>query len=233
MSRIEGNQIIRFDRHIRLQHFVMMLSFVALVVTGLPQTFSEGPVMRWWLDIFRGVENMRIAHHWAARAFYITYFYHLFYLGYAWLFQHKSPWTICPALKDIKDAFQTILYIFGLAEEPVYDYLQYGQKIDYWFTLFLVPIIALSGLTIGNEYTLEYLPGWVLAIALVTHRGSIFLAIGFVIIVHLYYGHLAPKAFPLNPVIFTGKMTTEKYKQWFYLDYLKLIKKSNKPAKKE
>lgn len=210
-----------------------MLSFLALVVTGLPQTYPDNAVLGRLLRMFGNEENIRTAHHWAARGFYVTYFYHVIYLGINWILRHKSPWIILPNKKDVKDAFQSILYIFGLAEEPVYDYLQYGQKIDYWFTLFIAPVIALSGLTIGNEYTLEYLPGWVLAIALVTHRSSIILAVGFVTIVHFYYGHMAPKAFPLNTVIFTGKMPADKYKEWYYLDYLNRTKKSDNRETKE
>lgn len=233
VSRVEGEHIIRFDRHIRLQHFALMVSFVVLALTGLPQGYPHGPSMSWWLNIFGGAENMRLVHHWAARVFYVTYFYHLFYLGYAWLGQHKSPRTILPNIKDIKDSFQTFLYIFGLAEEPVYDHMQYGQKIDYWFTILIIPFIALSGITIGNEYILSILPGWAIAVALVTHRGTAILSIGFVVIVHFYYGHLAPKAFPFNGVIFTGKMTREKYKKWFYLEYLRLTRHLEKGQGKD
>lgn len=228
MSRIAGNYVIRFDWHIRVQHFALMVSFIILALTGLPQGFPDGPTMTWWLNFFGGVEYLRWVHHWAARAFYLTYFYHLFYLAYAWLGQHKSPRTVLPSVKDIKDAFQSMLYIFGLAEEPVYEHLQYGQKIDYWFTMLIIPFIVLSGITIGNEYILGLLPGWAIAVALITHRGAAILAIGFVVMVHFYYGHLAPKAFPFNSVIFTGKMTRGKYKQWFYLEYLRLTRQSEK-----
>ncbi|MDZ4245737.1 MAG: cytochrome C, partial [Dehalococcoidia bacterium] len=69
--------------------------------------------------------------------------------------------------------------------------------------------------------------------ALVTHRSSIILAVGFVTIVHFYYGHMAPKAFPLNTVIFTGKMPADKYKEWYYLDYLNRTKKSDNRETKE
>ncbi len=232
MSRIEGDYIVRFDWQIRLQHAVLLSSFIVLALTGLPQGFPSAPSMNWWLNLFGGVENLRFVHHWAARAFYGTLFYHLFYLGYNWLHLHKSPKIILPNIKDIKDAFQSTLYIFGLAEEPVYDYLQYGQKIDYWFTMVIVPVIALSGIAVGNEYLLAVFPGWFTAIALVIHRGLAVMSIGFVVIVHFYYGHLAPKAFPFNSVIFTGKMTRAKYKEWFYLEYRKLIGQSDEAEKK-
>lgn len=231
MSRIEGEYVVRFDRQLRLQHFVLMVSFVVLALTGLPQSFPEGPSMRWWSGLFGGGENLRWVHHWAARAFYLTYFYHLFYLGYAWLARGRSPWVILPTVKDVKDSFQSLLYILGLAEEPVYEHMQYGQKIDYWFTMLIIPVIAVSGITIGNEYLLGILPGWAIAMALVTHRGTTILAIGFVVVVHFYYGHLAPKSFPFNSVIFTGKMTRDKYKQWFYLEYLRLVKQAEKAGK--
>ncbi len=233
MSRIEGDYVIRFDRHIRLQHIVLMASFVVLSLTGLPQAFPNGPSMNWWLQLFGGIENLRLVHHWAARAFYLTYFYHLFYLGFAWLRQKRSAWTILPTVKDMKDAFQSMLHIFGLAPEPVYEHMQYGQKIDYWFTMIVVPVMAVSGITIGNEFILGILPGWAVAIAVVSHRGLAVLSIGFVVMVHFYYGHLAPRAFPFNPVIFTGKMKKEKYREWFYLEYLRLEREeAERPTEK-
>ncbi len=233
MSRIEGDYVVRFDRQLRFQHVALMSSFIILALTGLPQGFPNAPSMGWWLRLFGGSEGLRLVHHWVARVFYLTYFYHLFYLGYAWLRQHRSPWVVLPTMKDAKDAFQSTMHIAGLAKEPVYEHMQYGQKIDYWFTMLVVPVIAISGITIGNETILGILPGWAVAMALVAHRGLAVLSIGFVVMVHFYYGHLAPRAFPLNPVIFTGKMKKEKYKEWFYLEYQRLTGQSGEPEEKQ
>jgi hypothetical protein len=62
------------------------------------------------------------------------------------------------------------------------------------------------------------------AVLVTAHRDEAVLATSFIIIVHMYYGHLATTAFPVNTVMFTGKMLKSKYKQWFGREYDELTK---------
>ena len=55
----------------------------------------------------------------------------------------------------------------------------------------------------------RYFPGWSLNIASFLHRAEALLAMGYIFLVHFFMGHLRPSAFPMNPVIFTGDMSTE------------------------
>jgi hypothetical protein len=38
----------------------------------------------------------------------------------------------------------------------------------------------------------------------------------------MYYGHLQSAAFPVNTVMFTGKMMKAKYRQWFGREYAQI-----------
>ena len=40
--------ITRFDIHQRIQHVVLALSFIILVLTGLPLKFSDAGISQWW-----------------------------------------------------------------------------------------------------------------------------------------------------------------------------------------
>jgi hypothetical protein len=37
------------------------------------------------------------------------------------------------------------------------------------------------------------------------------LALTWIVIVHIFFNHLAPGTFPMNPSIFTGKLSVERY----------------------
>ncbi len=77
----------------------------------------------------------------------------------------------------------------------------------------------------GAGFLQPVLAGWAIAVAAAAHRDEAVLAISFIIIVHMYYGHLATTTFPVNTVMFTGKMLKNKYRQWFRREYDELMEK--------
>jgi hypothetical protein len=68
----------------------------------------------------------------------------------------------------------------------------------------------------------QWLGGHWFAVVATAHRDEAVLAIGFILIVHMYYGHLQTSAFPVNTVMFTGRMLKSKYRQWFGREYKQL-----------
>ena len=66
------------------------------------------------------------------------------------------------------------------------------------------------------------LPPVGIALAAVIHRSVALFLAWFVLSVHLYYAHLAPGLFPVNTVIFTGKMSKSRYESLFPLDEQRL-----------
>ena len=67
--------------------------------------------------------------------------------------------------------------------------------------------IGLSGLMLWfPEYFAIFLPGWIFNIATIVHSDEALLASGFIFTVHLFNTHLRPSKFPIDTVIFTGKL---------------------------
>ena len=54
------------------------------------------------------------------------------------------------------------------------------------------------------------LPGWMFNVALFVHGAEAALAIGFIFAVHFFNGHLRPGKFPMDMVIFTGRVSTHE-----------------------
>ena len=59
----------------------------------------------------------------------------------------------------------------------------------------------------------KILPGWVVPTALVAHSHEAMLALLWIVGIHIFFSHFSPSVFPMNTVIFTGKMKREKYRE--------------------
>jgi cytochrome b subunit of formate dehydrogenase len=223
-KRVQGDYITRFDIHQRIQHYALMGSFIVLAVTGFLRGFPDWPTFAWFTSIFGGVEVLRLVHDIAAFVMIADGIYHLGYIAYGYFVKHKSPSAMFPKWKDLKDILHSSLWIFGMyKKEPQYDHFQYGQKIDYWAIFWGMPVMVITGIMMmfPSVFT-PYIGGQWLAMMATAHRDEAILAVGFILIVHMYYGHLQTTAFPVNTVMFTGKMSKSKYKQWFGREYAQL-----------
>ena len=54
------------------------------------------------------------------------------------------------------------------------------------------------------------MPGWVFNIAMLVHGEEALLAVGFIFTIHFFNGHLRPEKFPMDTVIFTGRVTLDE-----------------------
>ena len=225
-ARVQGDYITRFDIHQRIQHYVLMGSFIILAVTGLLRGFPDWPTFQWFTSIFGGTEVLRLVHDIAAFIMIADGIYHLGYIGYGYFVKHKSPSAMFPRWKDLKDIIHTALWIFGMYKhEPEYDHFQYGQKIDYWVIFWGMPVMVITGIIMMFPlFFSQWIPGEWFAVVATAHRDEAILATGFILIVHMYYGHLQSTAFPVNTVMFTGKMLKSKYRQWFGREYAQITR---------
>ena len=75
-------------------------------------------------------------------------------------------------------------------------------------------IIGGSGLVLWfPELFAHVLPGWVFNIAMVVHGEEALLAVGFIFTIHFFNGHLRPEKFPMDSVIFTGRVTVKEMEE--------------------
>jgi cytochrome b subunit of formate dehydrogenase len=223
-ERVQGDYIIRFNLQVRIQHYLLMGSFIILAVTGMLRGFPTWPTFAWFTSIFGGEDVLRLVHDVAAFIMIADCIYHLGYIGYGYFVKGRSPAAMMPRLKDLKDIIHTSLWIFGMHNhEPKYDHFQYGQKIDYWAIFWGMPVMVITGIIMMfSAFFSQWLGGQWFAVVAAAHRDEAVLAIGFILIVHMYYGHLQTNAFPVNTVMFTGKMLKSKYRQWFGREYEQL-----------
>jgi hypothetical protein len=87
-------------------------------------------------------------------------------------------------------------------------------------------VIGSTGLMLWfPELFCLFLPGWLINVATIIHSDEALLATGFIFTVHFFNTHLRPEKFPMDIVVFSGRMTLEEFKHDKPLEYEALVKK--------
>jgi hypothetical protein len=112
-----------------------------------------------------------------------------------------------PQPGDLRDMFAHFRYFVGLGPRPTFDHFTYWEKFDYWAVFWGMFVIGGSGLMLWFPmFFANWIPGWVFNIALLIHGEEALLATGFIFTVHFFNGHIRPEKFPMDLVIFTGRI---------------------------
>jgi cytochrome b subunit of formate dehydrogenase len=200
-------EYLRFSLPQRIEHWVIVLSFTVLAVTGLPQKFAGDGWAETMLAWLGGIERVRMFHHAAAVVLLVAAIYHGVGLMYRVIVQ-RARWTIYPQLQDVFDAINAVLYNLGMRKEaPRYDHFSFGEKFEYWALVWGTLIMALTGFMLWNPIAVtRLLPGEIIPAAKAAHGGEAILAVLAIILWHFYHVHL--KLF--NKSMFFGTLTREE-----------------------
>ncbi|MBI2288655.1 MAG: cytochrome b/b6 domain-containing protein [Chloroflexi bacterium] len=219
-------KITRFDIHQIIQHALLMVSFILLVVTGLPLKFHDFAISQWWTAAWGGIEATRFTHRFAAWVMVSVSVYHLLYLWYTInILKRPFPIKMVPGLQDFIKLAQELGYFMGLRKEmPRYDRFNWKEKFDYWAIFWGIPVMAGSGFIMMYPVLVtRFLPGWVVPTALIAHSDEAMLALIWIFMVHIFFNHFTPGVFPFNTSIFTGKVAGERYRREHPLEYERLL----------
>ena len=89
-------------------------------------------------------------------------------------------------------------------------------------------VIGSTGLSLWfPEFFTRFIPGWVINVATIIHSDEALLATGFIFTVHFFNTHLRPEKFPMDIVIFSGRVGLEEFKIDRPAEYKKLVEKGN------
>ncbi|HET9588729.1 MAG TPA: cytochrome b/b6 domain-containing protein [Anaerolineales bacterium] len=207
MSTTPTRTYIRFPLARRVEHSVMMLSFITLALTGLPQKFPGAPVSIAFVNFLGGIEALRTVHHFAAIVMMLGTVWHIVYFGYL-AYVRRTRLGMLPSLQDMKDAWQAFMYNIGRAKSyPQMGRYTFEEKMEYWAFVWGTIIMGVTGFMMWNPITtIRFLPGEVIPAAKAAHGGEALLAVLAIIIWHMYGVHI--KRF--NRSMWTGRMTEEE-----------------------
>jgi cytochrome b subunit of formate dehydrogenase len=206
----------RFDKYNRLLHGVLMLSFLGLAFTGLPLLFSDAPWAAALAALFGGAHAAGILHRVFASLLIACFVVHVMRLMHR-LFVRKEldtlwgPASMTPQPRDVVEMIAHLRWFLRLGPRPRFDHFTYWEKFDYWAVFWGMGVIGSSGLVLWfPEFFSRFLPGSWFNVALLVHGEEGLLAAGFIFTVHFFNSHLRPEKFPMDPVIFSGRVTDEE-----------------------
>ncbi len=221
LSRLDHKPLYRrFTRYNRILHGLMIVSFFALSITGMALKFSYMTWAQWVSRALGGFEVTGTIHRLGAVLLFAVFWGHVVAVvrrkrssGKSWLQTIYGPDTILFNLRDLKELIQSIRWFFGIGPRPQYGRYTYWEKFDYFAVLWGIIIIGSTGFVLWfPELFTRILPGWSINVVTIIHSDEALLATGFIFTIHFFNTHFRPDKFPLDPVIFTGRMPVDELK---------------------
>jgi cytochrome b subunit of formate dehydrogenase len=208
--------IARFDRFDRSLHFLLMVSFLGLSLTGLPLLFSTRPWAAVVARLLGGFRGAALFHRTFATGMLACFGMHLARLAYRLVARKDwgilwGPHSMVPQPRDVVQIYQNFLWFLGRGPRPRFDRYAYWEKFDYWAVFWGMGIIGGSGLVLWfPKFFARFLPGTAFNLALLIHGEEALLAVCFIFTIHFFNSHLRPEKFPIDKVIFTGVVSEEE-----------------------
>lgn len=230
---VPNAEFLRFSRLERALHILMIVSFLSLALTGMTLKFSYTGWAAFLSRIFGGYETAGYIHRLAALLMFGVFFAHLVGLRNkkkneygSWRELLLGPNTVIPTRSDLKEFWDSLKWFMGLGERPRYGRWTYWEKFDYFAVFWGIAVIGSTGLILWfSEFFTHFLPGQFINVATIIHSDEALLATGFIFTVHFFNTHLRPEKFPMDIVIFTGRMPVEELKHDKPAEYEALVRK--------
>jgi formate dehydrogenase gamma subunit len=215
--RNQRRTIVRLTANQRVQHWLLLTSFIALVMSGFALQYPDS-LLAWLLGSNEYLR--RTLHRGAAVVMLIVGVYHVGYLAFS---KDGRRWVkdMLPRLKDVKDLIGNFAFYAGLSRtKPKMARFGYAEKAEYWAVIWGTIIMGLTGLMIWFKIgVFGFLArGWI-DIALSIHFYEAVLATLAIIVWHFYHVIFDPDVYPVNFAFIDGRVSDELYKEEHELDY--------------
>ena len=204
----QGEKIRRFTKRQIINHWLMLITFVGLVITGMPQKFAETAWAKGIVLIIGGVERVRFIHHVLGTIMAVQLVWHL--LEGIWLhLVRRLDMPMVPRIADVKDFIHQIKFNIGMEKHPPrMDRYGFAEKLEYLALVWGTAVMVLTGLLLLYPVKWSSLfPGEVILAAKAAHGGEAILAFLSVLTWHVYFVHFRH----WNTAIFTGLLDAEAY----------------------
>jgi predicted CXXCH cytochrome family protein len=203
---------VRMTLNQRIQHVLMLVSFILLAVTGFMLKFPEA----WWVFPIRQIserffEVRSLVHRIAGVTMIAISIYHLFYIIFTRLGRRFLA-DIFPVFKDAGDLWANMLYLLGISKKrPLFDRFSYTEKAEYWALIWGVFLMSATGIIMWHDnYFIGLLTklGW--DISRTIHFYEAVLATLSIVVWHFYFVIFNPNIYPMNTTWITGKISEEE-----------------------
>jgi len=105
-------------------------------------------------------------------------------------------------------------WTLGLAKHPRFERWTWFEKFDYWAVWWGFMIVGVTGLILYDPVlTADFMPGWLINVAVWIHRIEAVLAMAHVFTIHFVLENFRPNAFPYNAAMFDGTMPLDEARE--------------------
>lgn len=221
----------RMSAHARLQHGLLVASFLLLVATGLPVFLHDSE----WLHALFGVEGayrLRSKLHRAGAVVLIALC--TWHLGLLLLVPaaRRAFAEMMIRRRDVTDFVKDLAFSLGMvARRPPIGRYGLVEKIEYAAVLWGNVVMIASGLVLWKPaWFLDWAPSWTFDVCRIVHGFEATLAFLAIIVWHMYHVHMKPGVFPMSPAWITGRISRRELRQHHPDEYLKILAERRRAA---
>ncbi|MEJ2011201.1 MAG: cytochrome b/b6 domain-containing protein [Anaerolineales bacterium] len=217
---------VRFSLAQRWEHALFLITFTVLLLTGLPQKYRAASWSQYILSTPERVEMIQTIHHIAAVLLIAEALYHVGRTTVR-LFQRRLSGEMLPVVQDVRDGFKMLRWLLFIdRKKPSFGKFTFQQKFTYWFFIFGIAIMILSGLLIWFPVLFtRVLPGGIIPAAKLAHSAEAIAAAIFVVMWHSYHVHIER----LNLSIFTGRLSEREMREFHEREFERLTGETSPP----
>ncbi len=200
--RAHGEMVLRMDRGQRMQHFVLMASFIVLAITGFALKFPT----TWFAHLMGSEEIRRWIHRVAGLVLIAGGIYHI---GYALLTARgrKLVRDLWPRWQDARDVATNVRHLAFGAPKAKFGRFGYPEKLEYWAVVWGSVVMGVTGLAIWFKIDVTYwFPRWLVEVAITIHYYEAILACLAIVVWHFYFVMFDPDVYPMNWAWLDGKI---------------------------
>ena len=230
-AKVEAQQgddwFTRFPPFERFLHFLVVTSFLLLVITGMPLKFYYTTWAKVIFGVLGGADVARTLHHFGALITFLYFGLHLTRLS-------TKVWQVPRPFPRRRLAFQVDARQVGAVRPRFNDSDLAGRQgfcrapemvlrqrpqaavrpVDLLgkIRLFRRVLGRLRHWRVGPGHVVpailsHFMPGWMINIALIVHSDEALLAAGFIFTIHFFNTHFRLEKFPMDTVIFSGRIS--------------------------
>ncbi|AOS46244.1 cytochrome c nitrite reductase pentaheme subunit [Lacunisphaera limnophila] len=206
---------VRMTGHERLQHLVLVISFVVLVVTGFMLRFPEA----WWVVGLRSLsarafEWRGLIHRVAGVIMLAGGAWHVWYLA-GTRPGRQLFLDLLPRWRDVTDPWRVLRYNLGLAPtKPAFGRFSYIEKVEYWAMVWGTLLMGITGAVLWFDNTsMNLFAKLGFDVARTVHYYEAILATLAIICWHFYFVIFNPDVYPMNLAWLTGQMSEAEMRE--------------------
>ena len=242
-----GERFVRMNGHGRLQHAILVSSFLLLVVTGVPVFLHDLGFMRSLIDLEGGFALRSKLHRIGAFGLIALSIWHVVVFLVS---PGARRWVLGMWIRprDVSEFLGEASFNLGLgrwlARQPVFAGLlrrfpalaglerpcrgRYGlvEKLEYIAVVWGNIVMIATGVLLWRpDWFLDWTPAWSFDVARVVHGFEATLAFLAIIIWHMYHVQMRPGSFLRNGVWYHGRMTREELRHHHPGEYLEILRR--------